>query len=556
MGSKRIRFGLLCNGYDWPSSSLAIVRSLLELPGVSLELIVVNQTPSRTTSRWSKFKKVITGQGLLWGLRNRLVSNNQAVDEVHDLSQEWAAVPRLDVVAEHRGRFTQLFSQADVEAMRSHDLDFLLKFSFGILRGDVLQSARYGIWSFHHGEPERYRGAPPGFWEVYDGNPVTGAILQRLTEKLDGGVILQRCYTQTVLSSARKNYDRIQQAAQLLPRAACQELLLDRLEKVNSQPVTTNAPIKRNPNDLQYLIYLFKSRLKRWQARMAYLLTDEQWAVGLVKSPIHSFLAPGFKPEVKWLTASSATQFLADPFGITTPDGGTILAEKYDYQRGYGRIVAMAVNADGQVSPLVTALDTATHLSYPCTASDGTHWYMVPENIARRSVVIYRLDSAGQWHSFSTTNIDEPLIDPTLFQHEGRWWIMGTTLDDAQSKLKCWFAESLAGPWSPHLLNPLRIDPRNCRSAGTPFVHDHVLYRPTQNSSKTYGGSVVINRVERLTPDDYAESLVCEVHPQADWPYPHGLHTLSAFGPLTLLDAKRRRFMPSRIAGKLLRRFF
>lgn len=554
MSPSRLRFGLLCNGYECPESCLEIVRSLLTLPGVTLELIVVNQTPAQTASRWSKFKKVLSGKGLLWGLRSRW--KGKATEPIHDMSQEWSGIPRIDVIAQHRGRFTQLFSDGDVARIESYQLDFLLKFSFGILRGKVLQAARYGIWAFHHGEPERYRGAPPGFWEVYDGTTVTGAILQKITERLDGGVILQRCYTLTDLTSADKNYRRIERAARHLPQAACKELLAGMMKAVNSNPVITDAPIKKSPSDLQYLGYWLKSRISRMSGRLSYLFTDEQWAIGVVKSPIHAFLDEAFVPKVTWIQAAKLNEFLADPFAITESGKIEVIAEQYDYDRGFGQLVSIPLQADGQAGPATIAIDSGTHLSYPSTFFDGTFWYLAPENIARRSVVIYRREADQAWKEYCQTEIDEPLIDPTLFRHEGLWWILGTTLEDAHGTLKGWFAERINGPWKPHALNPLRVDPRNSRPAGTPFLHQCILYRPTQNSTRTYGGSVVINRVEALTPSEFDETAVGEVHPQTDWPFPHGLHTLSSAGDWTVLDAKRIRWMPQRMMGKLWRRFF
>ena len=66
------------------------------------------------------------------------------------------------------------FPPGAIAALLSHDLDVILRFGFNILRGEVLTSARYGIWSFHHGDNEFYRGGPPLFWEVVEDNPCSG----------------------------------------------------------------------------------------------------------------------------------------------------------------------------------------------------------------------------------------------------------------------------------------------------------------------------------------------------------------------------------------------
>jgi hypothetical protein len=60
-----------------------------------------------------------------------------------------------------------------------------------------------------------------------------------------------------------------------------------------------------------------------------------------------------------------------------------------------------------------------------------------------------------------------------------------------------------------------------------------------QDCSETYGGAVTLNRIIRLTPEEYEEETVTVVRPDPDGPYPAGLHTLSAFDDWTLIDGKR-----------------
>ena len=79
----------------------------------------------------------------------------------------------------------------------SFDLDVALCFGFRILKGDALKIARHGVWSFHHGDNLVNRGGPAGFWEVMDGIPVTGSVLQILTEDLDNGRVIYRSWSPT-----------------------------------------------------------------------------------------------------------------------------------------------------------------------------------------------------------------------------------------------------------------------------------------------------------------------------------------------------------------------
>ena len=58
------------------------------------------------------------------------------------------------------------------------------------LKGEILNICRLGIISFHHGDNNFNRGGPPGFWEVFNREPSTGFIIQRLTEEIDGGDVI------------------------------------------------------------------------------------------------------------------------------------------------------------------------------------------------------------------------------------------------------------------------------------------------------------------------------------------------------------------------------
>jgi methionyl-tRNA formyltransferase len=89
-------------------------------------------------------------------------------------------------------RFVHRFPDDAIEQIREKKLDVLIRFGFNILRGEILTAARYGVWSYHHGDNDYYRGGPAYFWEVLEGNPVSGATLQVLTEELDAGTVLYK----------------------------------------------------------------------------------------------------------------------------------------------------------------------------------------------------------------------------------------------------------------------------------------------------------------------------------------------------------------------------
>jgi hypothetical protein len=84
-------------------------------------------------------------------------------------------------------------------------------------------------------------------------------------------------------------------------------------------------------------------------------------------------------------------------------------------------------------------------------------------------------------------------------------------------------------------------DIRSARPAGTPFLLNGKIIRPTQNCSKTYGGNIVLKQIEKLSPTEFEESFVKEILPPKGR-YAEGLHTLSTTGDEILVDGKRYHF--------------
>ncbi len=285
------------------------------------------------------------------------------------------------------------------------------------------------------------------------------------------------------------------------------------------------------------------------------LFRHDVWNVGIVDAPIAIFLTPGARPAVRWLPEPPRGTFIADPFMVEMETGPVILVEEFSYGAGKGYIAALTGDADGQFSAPMPVIEEPTHLSYPYIVRHDGRIYCIPETGTARDVHLYEATAfPHHWERRATLIEGFAALDATVFRHGGRWWLLCSEQDGTPgTTLHAWHAADLLGPWTPHVANPIKTDLRSSRPAGTPFVHDGQLYRPAQDCSRTYGGAVVINRVITLTPEAFAEQTVARVEPYADGPYRHGLHTLAACGQRTVIDGKRRRFVPDE-ARRFLRR--
>lgn len=544
--TKTIRFGLLCGGSDLPAAGARCLEKLLAKDGVELALVILDDRPKTAKSRWVRARERVRRRDVLWSAYWRFFVSRRSLSlRPVDMSAALSDTPVLR------------FDGGDVAEIREHDLDFILWFGRGTIEGELLEAARYGVWSFHHGDVQGYRGGPPCFWEIYRGDPVTGTVLQRLTEGSDAGVVLYKGFFRTIGQSYVRNHDQAQFGSADWPARVCADLAHGNRAYLDAPPSTSEAPVHLSPRATEMALFLAKlaSNFARRQWRQ--LWRADHWNVGIVDAPIAAFLDGGAIPPVRWLSEPPRGRFVADPFAVIDGERLEILVEEFDYATNQGRIAT--VEPASAESPRC-ALDLEGHASYPFPFRHEGSLYCIPSMSPSRQVDLFRAtEFPARWEKVAGLISDFAAQDATVFTHEDRWWLFCTDHEDApDAKLHAWFSPHPVGPWEPHPLNPLKTDVRSSRPGGTPFVHEGSLYRPAQDDSYSYGAAVVLNRVLRLTPTEFEEETVARVDP-VPGPYSKGLHTLSAAGSRTLVDGKRTRFAWSATRGRLrgkVRRLF
>jgi hypothetical protein len=270
------------------------------------------------------------------------------------------------------------------------------------------------------------------------------------------------------------------------------------------------------------------------------------WRIGLVEAPIEAVIAAGRLDafSVRWLPMGPPFTFLADPFGVWRDGVLHLFAESYDYATRHGVIELLTFDADLWMLDRRTVLREPWHLSYPFVwEADGETW-MLPEAYRSGGLTLYRAAAfPDRWEPAARLELDAPAIDATPFRHGGRWWLAyapSSPRAARQRHLHLAFADTLTGPWTPHPCNPVRIDASSSRLGGVPVPRDGDLLLPVQDCTRTYGGAVRLLRVVELTPERFhAQAGPPILPPDSAAPYVDGLHTLSACGPITLIDVKR-----------------
>ncbi len=552
-----LRVGVMLDHWTVPAWIEEVLASVQGSGIAELTTVILNREPRPLRGKLrNRLPRLLTVQEA--GLRTLLWQLYVRVDErlrrdfatpfrTTNVQPLLAGAKAIDVVPIREG-FVHRFDVAAIAVLKRERLDVILRFGFNIIRGDILSVATYGVWSYHHGDNNQYRGGPAGFWEMYERNPVTGTVLQVLTEELDGGHVIYRTYgaTKSFESLLVNRYLVYRKAIPFVARCLRKVYVLgsDGIRPEVGAPPHVRR-LYRTPHNGQMLLFFARAAFKMLIARIevGLRIQRDHWFLGIARGVAPSERLAGKVTAVH----PPRGRLWADPMIVRSNGQGFIFFEDYDYRSRRGRISVVELNADGGVGAQRTALEADHHLSYPFVFEwRGTH-FMVPETASAQAVRLFRAaEFPLRWHYVQELLSDIRATDATLCEHEGRWYLFTSVSEVGGSswdELFLFVSDTPMGPWTPHPMNPIVSDVRSARPAGGLFRCDGVLYRPSQNSEKSYGHSLVVSEVTELTPEQYTERLAYRIEP--DWlPNIHGCHTISMAGDWMALDCKAVKWRP------------
>lgn len=448
-------------------------------------------------------------------------------------------------------KFSDQFPQSDVDAIRGHGLDVLVRLGFRILRGDILKAAKYGVWSFHHGDNRVNRGSPPGFWEVFERWPVTGSILQILTEDMDGGLVLYRSYSQTdKLYVGRNLVNLYWKSLSFLPRKLEQlsqlgaEEFFARVNRENRHPSFYSKRLFKEPAHGQVFWHALTHYAKYVLGEIRKYLFIEKWIL------LYHF-RDGSDPSSSFWRYKKLrppkNKFWADPFVVFHEDQYHVFFEELPFETGIGHISHLVLGKSGVLSQPKKVLTTPYHLSYPFIFEFEGVFYMIPETAQNRTIELYRCtEFPEKWEFVGNLMEDVYAVDTTLVERDGKWWLFANMRENegasSLDELFLFYADSpLSNRWEPHPMNPVVSDMRSSRPAGKLFEYKGALYRPSQNSTHFYGYGLNINFVETLTTTEYMETVIEKIEPNWDKEI-KGTHTYNRDNGLTIIDGLTHAF--------------
>lgn len=484
-------------------------------------------------------QKVIKKPVVLWRLYEKYFLRKGPLSNVL-LKDEFIRIPRISCQVMKQGKFSEYFNAKDIETIRTYRPDFILRFGFSIIRGDILDAAPFGIWSFHHSDEQSIRGGPAGFWEVYNGHKINGVILQRLTKHLDGGIILKKRFYKTTLHNCALNLHHILSSSTDMPVQVCRDILNGQADYFQKSPSDSTAKIFTWPKSATMIRFFAKQIFRRIVYNFKDLFIHEKWAVGVAKADFYEITKSGLHElDIQTYCFKSNSTYPADPFALPYDNGIRIFFENFNYKNGKAGIDSVIYDDTSGFSSAKKITDNQSHHSFPFVFRQNNKTYLVPEQIAKGRVDLYTWDENNKALHFERTLLDIPLADPALIFYRNTWWLFGSIAgSDVNNSLNIYYSDTIDGIFTEHSQNSVVFDPRGARMAGL-YDSGEKLYRFAQESHITYGRTIRIFEVADLSETSYSEKNIARLVPFNHRNFRKGIHTLSICSPYIVFDGKK-----------------
>jgi hypothetical protein len=292
---------------------------------------------------------------------------------------------------------------------------------------------------------------------------------------------------------------------------------------------------------------------KGFQKLLYKCFTIDKWNIGFVNQTASSLiLNRGFQSPISWLTEDKV-DYAADPFVVTDNKGTRIYYEELNFWKGNGEIMVIE-DFDFKTKRTVSGITPLSiHLSYPYLIQMEKDLYCVPETSSALEIGLYKFDKndSSKLVKQKVLLYGKQFVDTSIIQYADKYWLF-TSVAGKNDQLFIYYADCLDGDYQPHELNPINVSTDECRGAGSLFLAKGFMYRPTQNLTRCYGGSIQISKVKILTESHFQAEPVFEILPDKN--YNRGTHHISFANDKIVIDGKRRVFELTMPIKKLVRK--
>ena len=549
--TKKLKIGLLINSTDLPLWEFQLIERLKKSNYAKIDLVILNDTPKEALSLYQKIKNNWSSLILILFIKvdEKLFNVEPNAFKIKNTIKLLEEIPLIKTKPVST-KFSDHFVKDDLQKIKDFDLDVLIRFGFKILKGDILNCAKYGVWSYHHGDNDINRGGPAGYWEVIEKNNVTGSILQILNEDLDNGQILFKSFSATNKNSINRNRNNFYwKSLSFLPRK------LEELHRLGNEKFF-NMIKKENQNLKIYSNKLYtKKSLNNWfmiKYILAYLFRGiktkilnqiyfNQWFILFSIGKGMSTSIWRFKKIIP-----PKDRFYADPFVIRENEINYVFIEELIYKTNKGHISVIEVDDYGNFNKPIKIIDKKYHLSYPHVFKNKKDYFLIPDSASNKTIELYIcVEFPYKWEFHMTLMENIRAVDSTIFHYKNKYWLFTNIVENegasSWDELFLFYADRLeTKTWNPHPMNPIISDVRKSRPAGNIFIRDGKIIRPSQDCSVRYGYGVKLNEIITINENEYKEIEIDSIEPNWEEKV-KGVHTFNCNENFTIIDGINRR---------------
>ena len=486
-----------------------LIKWIKKNPNLNLEVLIIQNIESKRRPLFSDGLSKIVDRILfkiINVLEKRIIFNKYAQHKKHYLEYDLTDLNIKELKVEYnnsnnRARFN--YNDETINKIKKFDLDIIIRGGSGILTGKILNSSKYGIISFHHGDNLVNRGGPPGFWEVYEKNFKTGFTIQILTEQLDGGNVLKRGNFRT------ENFYTLNKLILIERSNHYMKTMLNDICNNGLPSFMKDYPyynrIYKAPNFRQSIKYLFGLLYLKVKILITNIIFNKVWYVGYQNETFDKINHTNSK-----VLKNPKNSFLADPFIIEHNKENYIFVEEYNFKikKGIISVYKIFKNSSQRVG---VAIEENFHLSFPYIFKYENDYFMVPETAEISEIRIYRCeDFPLKWKHEKSIFKNTKTTDSIIFKHNNLWWLMtsfSNTGHGNESELQIFYSENgpLTDKWIGFKKNPVIIDPALGRNGGI-LKQNNKLFRVAQSFGfNSYGENAHIQEIIMLDQENFVE---------------------------------------------------
>jgi len=537
MKTQKLKLGLLLDSFNVPAWVESVIQRIQDENSGELTLVILNDGKGKPNKRWNTIVYSIFNR-----IDEKLFTKEPNPFAIKDISEKLSNVPSIKILPVKGGN-SLILSEKDVKNIREYQLDILIKFGFENLQLTTLNASKYGTWFYYHGDDRIMKGGPPGFWEVVENWSETGsALLSAGGNSPLNRVLFRSNFITYPLSPARHRSYYFWAATSFLPRQISllqqlgEEKYCHEIEKFNAALIheVKSYETPSNLTAIKSVAKIFIKLIKEFFKRLFYI---DQWFL------LFSFkqdISDNFSEFSKLMPPKD--KFWADPHAVQVDGRYYIFMEEFLQHNNKGHISVIELDKTGTWKAPVIVLEKDYHLSYPFIFEWKNKFYMVPESRENKTIDLYECaDFPHKWNFRKCLMENISAVDTTLFHYSNKWWLFTAMAENEAAapnvELFLFYTDDLFnGEWKSHPQNPIISDVKNARPAGSLFLKDGKIFRPSQDCSKAYGYGFDLNEIEVLTEADYRERKILSIRPGWDKKI-QATHTFANCENLTVIDA-------------------